>query len=79
MEISSAILSSIYPPGVAYGKDGVLLQPHSAAVDRSVCATAEARSCYGHFGGMDLQVENNTALTAMLSVSGVRFALEVMK
>lgn len=78
VEISSAILSSIYPPGVAYGSDGVLLQAHSAAVNRSIGATIEARACFGQFL-KDQQVEfaNNTVLTAMLSVSSVRFALQV--
>lgn len=78
VEISSAILSSVYPPGVAHGTDGVLLQAHSAAVNRSIGATIEARSCFGQFL-KDQQVEftNNTVLTAMLSVSSVRFALQV--
>ncbi|KAL5240909.1 hypothetical protein ACI65C_008319 [Semiaphis heraclei] len=77
VEISSAILSSVYPPGVAHGTDGVLLQAHSAAVNRSIGATIEARSCFGQFL-KDQQVEftNNTVLTAMLSVSSVRFALQ---
>lgn len=77
VEISSAILSSVYPPGVAHGTDGVLLQAHSAAVNRSIGATIEARSCFGQFL-KDQQVDfvNNTVLTAMLSVSSVRFALQ---
>lgn len=78
VEISSAILSSVYPPGVAHGADGVLLQAHSAAVNRSIGATVEARSCFGQFL-KDQQVDfvNDTVLTAMLSVSSVRFALQV--
>lgn len=79
VEISSAILSSVYPPGVAYGKDGVLLTVHSVAVNRSIGATAEARACFGHFvkGQQMMEVENNTVLTGMLSISSVQYALEV--
>jgi len=78
VEISSAILSSVYPPGVAHGADGVLLQAHSAAVNRSIGATIEARSCFGQFlKEQQVEFSNNTVLTAMLSVSSVRFALQV--
>ncbi|VVC34754.1 Peptidase M13, C-terminal domain,Peptidase M13,Peptidase M13, N-terminal domain [Cinara cedri] len=78
VEISSAILSSVYPPGVAYGKDGVLLTAHSAAVNRSIGATSEARACFGHFfkDQQIMEVENNTALTGLLSVSSVQYALQ---
>lgn len=81
VELSSAILSSVYPPGVAYGIDGVLLPAHSAAVNLSAAATTEARKCHGQMlyelRDQKFEITNNTALTAMLSVSSVRFALQV--
>lgn len=78
MEISAAILSSVYPPGVAYGEDGVLLQPHSVAVNRSVGAITEARTCFNQItNNQQVEVANNTALTAMLSISSVKYALQV--
>lgn len=81
MEISSAILSSVYPPGVVYDGNGVLLPPHSETISKSIGATIEASSCLSKYVN-NLKVEhvevlNNTALTAMLSVSSVRYALEV--
>lgn len=78
VEISAAILSSVYPPGVAYGEDGVLLQTHSVAVNRSVGAITEARICFSKItNDQQMEVANNTALTAMLSVSSVKYALQV--
>lgn len=76
VEISSAILSSVYPPGVAYATNGILLEADTVAVNRSIAATVEARLCFGQFI-KDQQVVNNTALTAISSVSSVRFALQV--
>lgn len=77
VEIGSAILSSVYPPGVAYTTDGVLLPVHSVAVNRSVGAIVEARSCFGHYvKEHQFEIANNTALTAMLSVASVRYALQ---
>jgi len=78
VEIGSAILSSVYPPGVAYTTDGVLLPVHSVAVNRSVGAIVEARSCFGHYvKEHQFEIANNTALTAMLSVASARYALQV--
>lgn len=78
VEISSAILSSVYPPGVAYGNDGVLLSVNSVAVNRSISVTAEARSCFSQFvKEQQLEVANNTAISAMTSVSSVQYALQV--
>lgn len=79
MEIGSAILSSVYSPGVAYTTDGVLLPVHSVAVNRSVSGIVEARTCFGHYvKEHQVEIANNTALTAMLSVASVRYALQVI-
>lgn len=79
VEISSAILSSIHPPGVAYSKDGILLSESSLAVNRSVRATVEAGVCYGQFmlDNQNQPVVNTTALSAMSAVVGVQYALLV--
>jgi len=81
VEISKAILSSVYPPGVAYGVDGVLLPVHSVTVNKSISSITEASTCLTQYVN-NLKVEHldvldNTALTAMLSVSSVRYALQV--
>lgn len=78
IEISSAILSSVFSPGVAYTTDGVLLPIHSLAVNRSICAIVEARSCFGDYvKEQQVEIANRTALSAMLSVASVRYALQV--
>lgn len=81
MEISSAILSSVYPPGVSYGVDGVLLPLHSETISKSIGATIDVSSCLSKYVNTvkseHVEVLNNTALSAMLSVSSVRYALEV--
>ncbi|XP_050441073.1 endothelin-converting enzyme 2-like [Adelges cooleyi] len=80
VEISSAILSSVYPSGVAFTKEGMLLDVNSVTVNRTVAATIETRNCFGDsFKGQQVEVLNNTALTAMLSVSSVRFALQSLQ
>jgi arginyl-tRNA synthetase len=70
----------VYPPGVAYGVDGVLLPVHSVTVNKSISSITEASTCLTQYVN-NLKVEHldvldNTALTAMLSVSSVRYALQ---
>lgn len=81
VEISSAILSSIYPPGIAYGKDGVLLSATASIVNKSISATIEVGKCLSQYinnvSKNHVEVLNNTAISAMMSVSSVRYALEV--
>ncbi|XP_050523842.1 protein gone early-like [Daktulosphaira vitifoliae] len=76
VELSSAILSSVYPSGVAYTKEGILLD-NTVVVNKSISATIETRNCFGQsFKDQQVEVVNNTALSAMLSVSSVRYALQ---